>query len=105
MQDSAKEGAGARDPAAHDRVAAPGQLARVREPLRERHRDAGTERCGEPCDEGVMRSVRDDRDGKDRRECRQRAVDQSDHRRLHTLQKECVTVGHRLEYIKQVAKW
>ena len=47
-----------------------------------------------PADERVVRLVGGERDREDRRQRRERAVDQPDHRRLHALQQEMVLVGH-----------
>ena len=94
VQDAADEGASSGDRAAHDRAAAAGELARVREPLRERHADAGAECGGEARDERVPRVVRGERDREDRCEGRQRAVDEPDHGGLHLLEEEDVVVGH-----------
>ena len=82
------------DRAARDRAAASGQLARVRQALGVGHRDAGGERAREAGDEGVVRLVRRERDGEDRRQRRERAVDQPDHRRLDALEEERL-LGHR----------
>src|SRR5712691_1015362 len=94
MQDPAEEGSNARDPAAQIRIAATRELTRVREALREGHADARSDRGGEACKEGVMRLVSGERDGEDRRQRRERSVDQADHRRLDTLEQEDVFVRH-----------
>ena len=94
MQDAAHERPDACDRAANHRAPAAGELARIREPFGERHRDSGTERGGDAGDECVVRFMGDDGDGEDRRERRERAVDETYHRRLHSLQKEGLTVGH-----------
>ena len=66
----------------------PGQVAGVGEPFGEGHADAGADRGRQPGDERVARLVRGERDGEDRGECRQRAVDQAGHRRLCPLEQE-----------------
>ena len=55
---------------------------------------AGADRGREPGDERGVRLVRRERDGEDRRERRERAVDQPDHRRLDALEEERLLVGH-----------
>src|SRR5438094_8709758 len=105
MKDPADECPDACDRSAYRRIATAREMSRVGEALRERHRDAGAERGCESGDEGVVRLVRHDRDGEDRCERGERSVDQSDHRGLDALEKESVTVGHRLEYNNRVAKW
>ena len=97
VQDPAEERPDAGDRAAERGAAATGQLAGVGEPLRERHRDRGADRRREAGRERVERLVAHDRDREDRRERRQRAVDQPDHRRLDALEEEVVLVGHRIE--------
>src|SRR5439155_7320964 len=52
VEDPAEEGAEAGDRAAQVRVAAPGQVASVREALGEGHAHAGAERRGQPRDKG-----------------------------------------------------
>ena len=44
--------------------------------------------CTQPGQECVARLVRGERDGEDRGECRQRTVDQADHRGLRSLEQE-----------------
>ena len=81
--------------AAHERVAAAGQLAGVGEPLGERHADRRRRsRSRAPAMKASCGVVRVERDREDRGERRERAVDQADHRRLHALQEEAVLVGH-----------
>ena len=60
----------------------------VREPFGEGHADPGADRGGQPGEERVARLVRGERDGEDRGERRQRAVDQAGHRRLRPLEQE-----------------
>ena len=55
--------------------------------------DRRAERRRETCDERVARVVGGDRDREDRREGRERAVDEPDHRRLDALQQEGVAVA------------
>src|SRR5438445_760368 len=70
------------------------RLAGVGEAFREGHRDAGPEGCRKARNERVVRLVGDDRDGEDRRQGRQRAVDEPDHSRLNSLQQEGFAIGH-----------
>ena len=72
-----------------ERAPAPGQLARVRQALGEAIA-AGADGRGDPGDEGVRRVVRVKGDGEDRREGRERPVDEADHRRLDPLQQELI---------------
>ena len=77
------------------RAAATGDLARVGERLRVRHRDPRADRGCEARDERSMRPVRVEDDSEDRGQRRERAVDQPDHGRLHALKQEAA-VTHSL---------
>ena len=93
VEDAADERPDPGDASPDQGAAAPGELARVRQPLRERHRDPGADRGGEAADERVERVVADERDGEDGGERRQRAVDEPDHRRLDALEQELLLGG------------
>ena len=69
-------------------LAATGQIARVGETLGERHAHAGPDRRCEPGEERVAGLVGGERDGEDRRQGRERAVDQPGHRGLHALEEK-----------------
>src|SRR5262249_37616040 len=95
VEDSAEERAEPGDAAADERVAAPGELAGVRQTFGESHADAGADRGCQSGEERVVRLVSGQRGGEDRGERGERAVDEADHGRLHTLQEKGVFVRHR----------
>src|SRR3954466_13786168 len=88
MEDAAEEGSAARDRAAQNRASASSQLAGIREPLRERHADAGPKCSREPCVEGRERAMGRERDGEDGRERRQRPVHEATEARLDALEEK-----------------
>ena len=98
VEDAAEERPAARDRSAHPRAAAAGQLSRVGERLREAHGDRGAERRREARDERVAGVVRGEHHCEDRRERRERAVDEADHGRLDALKEKGVLVAHKVEY-------
>src|SRR5437667_353059 len=81
----AAERAPARDRAADEGIPPASDLARIGQSLGERHADPRSDRRREPRVERVVRPVSGECDGEDRRQRRQRAVDETDHRRLHAL--------------------
>ncbi len=94
MEDAAEECAAARDRAADERAATARELTGVGEALGEAHADRRADGRREAGDERIAGVVRGEHDREDRRERRQRAVDEPDHRGLHTLEKKGVLVGH-----------
>src|SRR3954451_18802682 len=85
VRGAADERGDARDRAARDRFPAAGQRAVVRQRLRQAHRDRGAERGGDAHEQRRARAG-DVGGGEDRRQRRERAVDQPDQPGLDDLQ-------------------
>ena len=71
-------------------AAAPRELARVGQSLREGHAHRGADRRREAGEEGDVGVLGRERHGEDRRERGERAVDQADQRGLHAREQEGV---------------
>src|SRR5262249_8929674 len=94
VENAADERSHPRDRTAHERVSATRELAGVREARGKGHADPRADGGGDARNERVEGLVRVQRDREDRREGRERPVDQPGHRRLDTLKKEGLLVGH-----------
>ena len=92
VRGAADERRDAGDHAARERRAAAGDLAVVRQPLGHAHADRGAERGGQ-ADEQRGARAGDVGGREDRRERRDRAVDEADERRLDDLQQALALVG------------
>jgi hypothetical protein len=77
VQNAAEEGSAAGNRAAQVGITASGEVTRVGESFGKGHAKAGADRGREPGNEGVMGTVGGKRDGEDRRQRRQRTVDQT----------------------------
>src|SRR5262249_62005670 len=97
MAKAADRGHDAGGEAADQRVAAAGELAIVRQALCEPHGNAGAERGGSADEEGLPGVVGGEGGGEEWRQCRYRAVHQSDKTRLDDLQQKepalCLALG------------
>jgi hypothetical protein len=78
--------------AADDGIAAAGDRARVRQALREGHADPCADGRREPREERDPGYVRSQGDGEDRRQRRQRTVDQAAQRGLRALEEKASLV-------------
>ncbi|TML44484.1 MAG: hypothetical protein E6G19_08750 [Actinobacteria bacterium] len=105
MEDSTYERADAGNRAADERIAAAGELPCVRKPLRERHADPRPDRGGEAGEEGDVWLVGGQRDGEDRRQRGERAVDQARHRGLDALEEKDLAVAHSIRVYQTACKY
>src|SRR6185437_13360093 len=104
VEDPPEERPGTGDRAADDWISSAGQLTGIRKPLGKAHADRRPERGRQARDEGIAGVVRRQGNREDRRQCRERAVDQSDHRWLNTLEQEHLAVAHTIRVYQMMCK-